>query len=202
MPETPVVAVTEADVAQLAVVLARAFQDDPAFSWAVTSAARRTRSGPRYFTLMLGQYLPKGEVWMTADRQAVAIWAPPDRWQASITSLFPLAPTMIRACGTNIFRAVRMLNGMEKVHRKREEPHYYLPFIATDPAARGRGHGGALLGSMLDRCDAEGRPAYLESSSMRNQALYHRHGFTVVGEEQRWPAGGPPWWPMWRPPRG
>ena len=195
-----VVKATEADVTQLAAVLARAFHDDPAFSWGVPDERKRARHGPRYFELTLNQDLPKGEVWTTGDRQAVAIWAPPDKWQAPATAVLGFAPTMIKACGTKVFRAVSMLNSMEKEHKHREEPHYYLPFIATDPSARGKGHGSALLSHMLDRCDEEGRPAYLESTAPRNQALYHRHGFVPL-EEQHWPGGGPPWWPMWRAPK-
>ena len=195
-----VVRATEADVDQLAGVLARAFHNDPAFSWAAPNARKRERHGPRYFALTLKQYLPKGEVWTTDDRQAVAIWAPPDKWRTPASAILTVAPTMIRACGRHVVRATSMLNGMEALHKQRVEPHYYLPFIATDPSARGKGHGGALLAQMLDRCDEEGRPAYLESTSVLNQALYHRHGFVALGE-QHWPGGGPPWWPMWRSPR-
>ena len=34
----------------------------------------------------------------------------------------------------------------------------------------------------LDRCDAEGAPAYMEASSERNAALYERLGFTTARE--------------------
>jgi len=92
-----------------------------------------------------------------------------------------------------------MAEVMEQVHSRHAEPHYYLPYVGTDPAARRRGRGTALLRHVLDRCDAEGIPAYLEATSPANLALYARLGFTVV-EELRWPDGGPPFWPMWRTP--
>jgi hypothetical protein len=53
---------------------------------------------------------------------------------------------------------------------------------------------------MLERCDSEGVPAYLEATSARNRTLYRRHGF----EDQKalnLPDGGPPMYPMWRQPR-
>jgi hypothetical protein len=53
---------------------------------------------------------------------------------------------------------------------------------------------------ILERCDREGLPAYLEASSPRNRALYERHGFVVV-EEMRLAKDSPPLWRMWRKPR-
>jgi len=39
-----------------------------------------------------------------------------------------------------------------------------------------------LLQTAIARCDAEGLPAYLESTNPRNRPLYERHGFEAVGE--------------------
>lgn len=54
--------------------------------------------------------------------------------------------------------------------------------------------------SRLDRCDAEGAPAYLESSKESNVPYYMRFGFEVTGELTV-PDGGPTMWQMWRHPR-
>jgi GNAT superfamily N-acetyltransferase len=71
--------------------------------------------------------------------------------------------------------------------------------LGTDPAAQGQGVGAALLAPILARCDAEGIPAYLESSKDRNVPYYQRFGFEVTGEIQL--RGGPKVWPMWRTPQ-
>jgi predicted GNAT family N-acyltransferase len=51
---------------------------------------------------------------------------------------------------------------------------------------------------VLELCDSERLPAYLESSKERNVDFYARHGFRVTSE-LRLPKG-PPMWPMWRSP--
>ena len=50
-----------------------------------------------------------------------------------------------------------------------------------------------------DRCDAEGVPAYLESSDPANVPLYERHGFSVTGEVTI--VDGPTIPLMWRDPQ-
>ena len=67
------------------------------------------------------------------------------------------------------------------------------------PEWQGRGIGSALMGPVLERCDAERMPAYLNAGSARSRDLYARHGFEVT-EEFRLPDGGPPLWRMWREP--
>jgi hypothetical protein len=57
------------------------------------------------------------------------------------------------------------------------------------------------LGAILERCDQEKLPAYLDATSPRNRGLYERHGFKVT-EEFSFGPGSPPSWRMWRDPRG
>jgi ribosomal protein S18 acetylase RimI-like enzyme len=192
--------VEPSEVATLAPMMARSFKDDPGISWAVPKPQRRRRHLPRYFELQLERvYLPKGEVYTTGDGAAAAVWAPPDRWETPLRTTMTLFPVMATACGSKLARSLKMVDLMEKRHRAHAEPHYYLAFIGTDPDRQGHGHGTALLEAVLRKCDTEGVGAYLEASSLRNQALYHRHRFEVV-EELRWPGGGPPFWRMWRDP--
>jgi ribosomal protein S18 acetylase RimI-like enzyme len=87
---------------------------------------------------------------------------------------------------------------MEERHPD-DRSHWYLFILGTEQAAQGQGLGSALLDHMLGRVDADGMPAYLESSSERNLALYGRHGFEVTSEVVI--PGGPRIWLMWREPR-
>ena len=87
---------------------------------------------------------------------------------------------------------------MERVHPP--APHYYLHTLGTRRVSQGHGVGSAVLAPMLDRCDREGVPAYLESSNPRNVAFYARHGFETQGRVPL-PDGAPPITRMWREPR-
>ena len=51
---------------------------------------------------------------------------------------------------------------------------------------------------VLDVCDREGIPAYLESSTDRSRMLYERNGFSLTGTFDMPGRGGPPIREMWR----
>ena len=96
--------VTASDANAAGDVIAKAFQDDPALSWAAPVASRRARFGPRYFSLLIRKvYLPKDHVYMTDDGGAAALWAPPGEWKTSNTQALPLFPVMLRT----LFRRLR-----------------------------------------------------------------------------------------------
>jgi ribosomal protein S18 acetylase RimI-like enzyme len=128
-----------------------------------------------------------------------SVWVPPGRWKLSPLAQLRLAPAMAVALGTRLPQTLRALNTIEAHHP--HQPHYYLAFVGLEPELQGRGIGSRLLRPVLERCDRERMPAYLEASSPRNRALYLRHGFEVTGEFC-YPKNGPPSWPMWREPQG
>ncbi len=194
-----VVGATPDDLGSLADALQDAFFDDPVMSWILREEHSRSRRLARLFSVQLrGHYLPLGTVWTTPDHAGAALWAPPGHAIIPPTTMLRFLPDMLRALGRHGPRALRTLNHVERLHPK--EPHWYLGVLGTRKAAQGRGVGSALLGPVLERCDTEGVPAYLESSKHANIAFYRRHGFEVTGEIAL-PFGGPPVWPMWREPR-
>jgi GNAT superfamily N-acetyltransferase len=186
---------TGEDVADLSAALARAFYEDPVFTWMFPTEAARRRWGRRFFAIRLRQLLPQGEVY-AVGRRGAAVWAQPERWDLGWQGFLDLLPLMV-GLGRRVLRASVGNARMEALHR-RLEPHWYLAVLGVDPPDQGAGMGSALLRPVLDQCDHDGIGAYLETATEKDIAFYSRFGFRVTGE-LRFPKG-PTLWPMWRDP--
>ncbi len=198
-PTPPLRRVTEADLPALSTVLARAFLDDPVAGWAFPVERLRMKALERFQGTRMRQLLGEQEVWTDSDRRCAALWAPPGRWKMSLGEVAAMVPAFMHP--RLIWRMPIAAVGWEKLEQRHphEPPHWYLAVLGTDPSAQGQGLGSAVMGPVLERCDADGVGAYLESSKESNIAFYSRHGFQVT-EEIRLVAG-PPMWKMWRDPR-
>ncbi|MFI0408649.1 GNAT family N-acetyltransferase [Actinomadura sp. 3N508] len=190
------------DAAEIAALLGRAFDDDPLWSWLVPDEASRVRRLAGVFEIMLRRvHLPHGGTELAgrdARTEAAALWNPPGHWHVPFRVQAAQTLPLLRVLGARTPVSLRTLGAIEKHHPR--EPHWYLAVLGTDPPAQGNGLGSALLRSRLDRCDAEGMPAYLESSKERNLPYYERFGFKVTRELALPGKGAPSIWLMWRAP--
>jgi GNAT superfamily N-acetyltransferase len=109
-----------------------------------------------------------------------------------------LVADLVGASGNDAERVLTLMEVVDVEHPI-DVPHQYLFVLGTRPEWQSHGFGSALLRSVLDPCDEDGTPAYLEASSERNKQLYLRHGFEVM-TPVRLP-DGPPLWCMWREPQ-
>ncbi len=198
-PALPVVRrATKDDVTAMAAQLARTFLDDPVTSHIFRNEARREAGLRAFFgTQMRADYLPFGGCYTTEGYSGSAIWAPAGKpLQTGLSGILTLLP-VLPYVATNMRTTLRLLALMESKHP--HQPHWYLATLGTAVEQQGKGVGSALMRPVLDHCDAEGIPCYLESSKERNVPFYRRHGFEVV-EEVPLPGDGPMLWTMWREP--
>ena len=168
-------------------VLAQAFHDDPVFRWWIPDDDARRDILPPFFDLVT-----EGCDEVHANEGSVAVWNRPgaEDDEDAVEAIAAIAGAYAERLFT-IFE-------LQAEHHP-AEPHWYLFFLATRPGLRSRGLGSALMRPVLETCDAEGVPAYLEATSERSMALYRRHGFEVTGEIRL--PDGPSLWPMWREAR-
>jgi GNAT superfamily N-acetyltransferase len=199
-PQPTVRKVTAADRQGITAAMARAFDDDPFANWFAAQDGKRSERIAEFLRLALEKFtLPFGECYTTDDIEGGAYWNPPGTWKLGLLQQLMMTPDMARVAGWR--RLPKIIDGIAKVEKRHpEKPHFYLLALGVEPELQGRGIGGRLMQPVLERCDREGIPAYLESSKERNVPLYERNGFEVT-EVFQVPHGGPPIWLMWRDPR-
>ena len=188
------------DVPALAATLAAAFADYPWTRWSVDPEGRPERLRALY-EIYLDVTLRFGEVWMTADARAAAAWS----WSEDT----PARLAYLRKSGQGAriaelagARASAGEAGDPAIERHAiGVPHWYLAIVAVAPDAQRRGLGTRVLAPMLERCDAEGLVAALDTSAPENVGFYERLGFAVHAEADV-PSGGPRLWFMRREPAG
>lgn len=180
-------------------MLADAFQDDPIWIWVAPDQKRRLKYLESMFAQVIRPRVVNNLSYTTDGYGGAAIWAEPGKWKMSaVDNLRSLVPSCRTLGPGNIRQGVKALGVTDRLHPS--EPHWYLEFLAARVDQRGRGFGSTVLKPMLDRCDFEVMPAYLESSKRENLPFYERYGFEVMSEFYIG-EGSPPMWNMWRDPR-
>jgi ribosomal protein S18 acetylase RimI-like enzyme len=188
----------EADREAVVRLLDRAFQGDPVSGWVFPGEEYRRTTHHRLMAAFTDIVLADGRIDVTEDGAACALWlSVPAEPHEEDEAGFAQLREAVDPANERVELIGRLTAGIHPVGRA----HEYLWMIGVDPAHQGRGLGTALVEHVLERCDREGRPAYLEASSARSRALYERLGFTVEGAPLELP-DGPLMWPMWREPRG
>lgn len=156
-------------------VLVEAFRADPMMALIIPEAGAPHLADEsalrRMMEVEVDRHVVVGHSYVVDDRGA-ALWTPPgvdaagDEFGALMGEL--MTPEIMEQTGEKF---------AEMMAWKPEEPHFYLHMIGASDRARGQGLGSAMLRRVLEMCDREAHPAYLEASTARSAALYARHGF-------------------------
>jgi ribosomal protein S18 acetylase RimI-like enzyme len=186
-----------ADLPQLTATLTFAFLDDPLVSWIFPDSEARPHQLNSWMRLTSEMGLTRGHFYTAGANAAAAVWSPPDVKLFDAIWGARLAQLLTEELGE---RGGEVLQSLAHAFESQpEESHFYLFTLGTHPDHQGRGLGGLVVERVLEICDTQGLPAYLESSNERNHSFYHRHGFETVSEI-RVADDGPRLWPMRREP--
>ena len=186
------------DLSAVATTLAGAFDTDPAWTWVFPDPARRPVQLRAFWLLLLEGAVDHGWIWTTPDAGAATVWIPPGKPELTTAQEARVADMFEESLGPDVWRWALLNEAFEAAHPAAPE-HYYLSLFGTRPDLRGRGLGMALLADNLARIDAEGAPAYLESTNPANLDRYRSvgfvdHGSFALGDD------GPVVTTMWREP--
>ncbi|MFE6406071.1 GNAT family N-acetyltransferase [Streptomyces sp. NPDC057837] len=186
-------------------LLDEAFQDDPVSGWVFPGVEDRRAKHPGLMAAFTDIVLESGRVDVTEDGSACALWLSMPAQDGhgedgSADAGEDDGPAQVREAVDPGNARIEAIGRLTAAIHPAGRAHEYLWMIGVAPGRQGEGLGTALIESVLDRCDREGLPAYLEASSDRSRKLYERLGFELSGEVLELP-DGPVMWPMWREPR-
>ncbi|WP_327422095.1 GNAT family N-acetyltransferase [Streptomyces sp. NBC_01527] len=185
------------DREQVVRLLDEAFHHDPVSGWVFPDEAHRRAVHGKFLGVFVDVTLAEGRIDLLEDGTAVALWLPVP---AGAPTEEDTTPALMRATADPDNERAELVGRLTGAIHPHDRAHEYLLMIGVSPDRQGEGIGAALIADVLERCDREGVPAYLEASSARSRRLYERLGFTFMGATVELP-DGPSMWPMWREPQ-
>lgn len=177
--------VSAAQYRQQAVVLGNAFAADPVMMYIFPDAANRPQRIAGIMHLALKTYGSQGLVQTVDGGRCCAVWQCPSPSKPSLIDLVVNAIEGLFKLRSCVERASNVQAAMSAAHIT--QPHWYLAILGTEPDCRGPWQGGEslasrLMNSVLQTCDEQQLPAYLESSNWNNITFYKKHGFKITQE--------------------
>lgn len=122
-----------------------------------------------------------GEVYLSDDRQAVALVLYPDRKKTNLSTIMLDVKLVLNCIGIfNIGKALKRESSIKKLQPQVEM--YYLWFIGVRPDKQGQGIGSQLMNELILESQKMKRPVYLETSTLTNIPWYKKFGFDVYNE--------------------
>jgi len=179
-----------ADRSDVIATVAAAFGGDPA--WGFILGPEYERVAPHFAGALFDLRVGSGDVWVTDDLAAVAMWEPPGG--------SPLAPEAAEAiwgafgdvAGAAVDQRLTAYDSGVAAARP-TGPFWYLGVLATRPDRQGEGLATAVLSPVLEVADRGGIPCCLETSTAANRGFYEARGFTIATDVHI--ADGPTtWW--------
>ncbi|MCX5011773.1 GNAT family N-acetyltransferase [Streptomyces sp. NBC_00555] len=191
----------QSDRDAVARLLDEAFRTDPVSSWVFPDPEHRAAVHGKFLGVFVDVALAEGRIDYAVDGSAAALWLRIPAGDQEVEAVEDEVPARMRAEADPDNERCELVGRLTGAVHPTAEEHEYLLMIAVAPGRQGEGLGSELMRPVLERCDREGVPAYLEASSERSKGLYERLGWEFTGEAVRLP-DGPLMWPMWRKPRG
>jgi ribosomal protein S18 acetylase RimI-like enzyme len=167
----------ETDIETVTEIITRSFADDPVWGPAYGSAFG---GGPRaIWRLEVEAAIRLGWTWLSSGSEAAVVWVPPGSATFDAPEMRAYLAFLRELLGSGFDRVAALHERFEAAEPR--DPHFYLCLLGTHPDQRGHGYGMRLLAETLRLVDAEGMPAYLESTNPANNARYEGVGFEVTG---------------------
>ncbi|KAF2103113.1 hypothetical protein NA57DRAFT_33178 [Rhizodiscina lignyota] len=186
--------VSPAEYKEVAACLAEAFKDDHLARYFIDVPDREHWTEEERWDLhvCIMEYITyahclKGLVTTIGDDYGcVALWMPPGKNMDDMLTIFRSGMWRLQYQLSNegkrrfFTEFLPLLHDTKtKILGARDEESWYLVYIGTKVAARGKGYARKLITHITDIADSEGRACYLESSNDVNPIIYGKMGFEI-----------------------
>jgi len=178
------------EVPALAVVLTRAFFDDPLFVYLFPDPRLRRDDLPAYFAWLLADGVDPGASVkvLTEDLSSAIVWAPRRALGAATPPHFRTADVDIRS----------RLVGEQDAPGHAGPAGLFFPFIGVTPSHQRTGRGTVLMDALVADADRLRAPVRTGTAVAAAVTFLERFGFEVTREIPR-TAAGPQRWQLTRP---
>jgi ribosomal protein S18 acetylase RimI-like enzyme len=177
---------TKAQIKPTTEMLARAFQNDPMFTYWIPNATERKNKSHFVLEAIVRFGVLYGEVYATSHNlEGVVSWVPSERADFTTWKMIRCGYlSVLLRLGRKVVSRIMSYGDYVSLMKKRHAPfrHWYLMLIGVDPSYQGRGYASALLKPMLALIDPERMPCYVDTANEKDVSIYKHFGFDVVEE--------------------
>lgn len=168
---------SDQDRALVVSILTSAFKENKSVNYLI----KQTRKERRLAYLMAYSFdlcLRFGEVFLNDDKTAVALVLYPDRKRVTLQTLLLDIKLVFRAIGVrNMVKALKRETKIKAGYPSKAI--YYLWFIGVDSTEQRKGKGSKMLSFVVKEAKKQGKPIYLETSTVKNIAWYEQQRFRI-----------------------
>ena len=168
---------TPADVDLIKNILLVSFENDPHVNWLLEESKNKSKLNI-LIDYVAHQTLRKGEIYLSDDNNAVALWDFERNEKLSFHYIWRNLSFLIQI---GIKPVVRIVTSEARVHSNfRKYPRYcHLYMIGVLPEAQGKGLASALMNPMIQKMKERSIPLFLETANPRNVEIYKKKGFKI-----------------------
>ena len=168
---------TLADVDLIKNILLISFRNDPHVTWLLEESKNKFKLKV-LIDYVVHQTLRKGEIYLSDDNNAVALWDFEGNEKLSFHYIWRNLAFLIQI---GIKSVVRIVKSEAQVHKNfRKYSHYcHLLMIGVLPEEQGKGLASALMNPMIQKMEEKSIPLFLETANPRNVEIYKKKGFKI-----------------------
>lgn len=166
------------ELSYVAELLMKSFKADPHMLWLLEKSKNKNKFFITYKHVVYETFR-MGYIYMTKDKLGVALWHTRDKDPSRLRAFARDFAFVFKQGLKTGLRSQKDKNITAK-HFPKHSPYVYLFMIGVSPQARGKGLASKLMDPVLEHCNLNNIPVYLETSNPSNIAIYQKRGFQIT----------------------